>query len=250
VTVIDLNADVGEEAGGPGGDGPLLDVVTSASVACGFHAGDPSVMRRTVTDAVARRVVVGAHPSYPDRAGFGRQELDRSPKQVADDVLYQVGALDSLARTEGTRVRYVKAHGSLYHRMADDETYARAVGEAMRAIGDLVLLAPYGSVAVTVAERLGLEVATEAFVDRGYLPDGRLAPRGQRGAVLTDVHEVAIRAVRMATDHRVAAVDGSTVTIAATSFCVHGDTPRALTLAQEVRSALDRAGFTLRSFAP
>jgi 5-oxoprolinase (ATP-hydrolysing) subunit A len=250
VTVIDLNADVGEEAGGPHGDSPLLDVVTSASVACGFHAGDSSVMRRTLSDAVARQVVIGAHPSYPDRAGFGRREVDRSPHQVADDVLYQVGALEALARREGTRVRYVKAHGALYHRIGEDEAYAQAFCEAVRAIGDLVLLAPYGSVAVDVAERLGLEVATEAFADRGYLPDGHLAPRDRPGAVLTDADEVAARAVRMATDHQVVAVDGSIVSMAATSFCVHGDTPGALTLAQKVRGALTAAGFTLRSFAP
>jgi UPF0271 protein len=249
VPVIDLNADVGEEAGGPDGDGALLDVVTSASVACGFHAGDPSVMRRTVGDAVERHVVVGAHPSYPDREGFGRREMAISPTRLADDLLYQIGALDGLARSYTARVRYVKPHGALYHRVADDEACARAVCEALRAYGDLMLLAPYGSRAIAVAEQLGVEVATEAFADRAYRSDGRLVPRQVAGGVITDADDVARRAVSLAADHRVATVDGQWIAVAASSICIHGDTPGSVELARRVRQALTTAGIELHPFA-
>jgi UPF0271 protein len=248
VPVIDLNADVGEDANGPDGDGALLDVVTSASVACGFHAGDPSVMRRTLGDAVVRQVVVGAHPSYPDRSGFGRRQMEISPARLTDDLLYQIGALDGVARAYATRVRYVKPHGALYHRMGEDEVCAKAICDALRAYGGLALLAPYGSVAIAVAEHFGVEVATEAFADRSYLPDGRLAPRGDAGAVVTDADEVAARAVSLAVDHRVAALDGTWVPVAATSICLHGDTPGAAERAQHVRRSLAAAGVGLQPF--
>lgn len=246
--VIDLNADVGEEASGPDGDGALLDIVTSASVACGFHAGDPSIMRRTLGDAVVRGVVVGAHPSYPDRAGFGRREMEISPTRLTDDLLYQIGALDGLARSYKARVHYVKPHGALYHRMGEDEACAKAVCDALRAYGGLSLLAPYGSVVIAVAEHFGVEVATEAFADRAYLPDGRLAPRGDAGAVVTDADAAAARAVTLALEHRVAALDGSWIPITAASICVHGDTAGAAELARQVRGALTAAGVTLQSF--
>jgi 5-oxoprolinase (ATP-hydrolysing) subunit A len=248
VPVIDLNADVGEEASGPDGDGALLDVVTSASVACGFHAGDPSVMRRTLHDAVSRHVVVGAHPSYPDRTGFGRREMEISPTRLTDDLLYQIGALDGLARAYATRVRYVKPHGALYHRMGEDEACAAAVCDALRAYGGLALLAPCGSVAIVVAEHAGLEVATEAFADRAYLPDGRLAPRTDAGAVVTDAEDVAGRAVTLAVDHRVMATDGSWIAVDPSSICVHGDTPGSTALAQQVRMSLASAGVSLEPF--
>jgi 5-oxoprolinase (ATP-hydrolysing) subunit A len=248
VVVIDLNADVGEEASGPDGDGPLLDVVTSASVACGFHAGDPSVMRTTLGDAVTRQVVVGAHPSYPDRTGFGRRDMEISPSRLIDDLLYQIGALDGLARSYASRVSYVKPHGALYHRMGEDEACAKAVCEALRAYGSLTLLAPYGSVAIAVAEHSGVEVATEAFADRAYLPDGRLVPRGEAGAVVTGAEAVAERAVSLAVDHRVATVDGGWFPIDASSICVHGDTPGSVALAGRVRDALTKAGVALAPF--
>jgi len=194
---VDLNADIGEDAGGggggagkavvsgaAGGDEVLLDLVTSVSVACGVHAGDPRTMRRTVEAAARRGVVVGAHPSYPDREGFGRRPMDIPPAQVTVEVRHQVEALDALARRCGTRVRYVKPHGALYHRMADDEECALAVSEALRQVGDLVLLAPAGSRTLGVVESTGVRIATEAFADRAYRPDGRLAPRGAAGSVL------------------------------------------------------------------
>jgi UPF0271 protein len=247
--VIDLNADVGEEAGGPDGDGPLLEVVTSASVACGFHAGDPSVMRQTLGDAVTHQVVVGAHPSYPDRAGFGRRDMDVPSARLTDDLLYQIGALDGVARTYATRVRFVKPHGALYHRMGEDEGCARAICQALQAYGNLMLLAPYGSLAVTVAEEFGVDVATEAFADRAYLPDGRLAARSEPGAVVTDPDDVAGRAVALAVDHRIVALDGSWIPVAAQSICVHGDTPGAAALATRVHRSLTAAGVTVAAFA-
>jgi len=182
VPVIDLNADVGEEASGPDGDGALLDVVTSASVACGFHAGDPSVMRRTLGDAVERGVVVGAHPSYPDRPDSDAGTWRSRPRDSPTNLLYQIGALDGLARAYTTRVSLLKPHGALYHRMGEDEACAKAVCDALRAYGNLALLAPYGSVAIAVAERFGVEVATEAFADRAYLPDGPAGPESDVGA--------------------------------------------------------------------
>ncbi|MGH9018598.1 MAG: 5-oxoprolinase subunit PxpA, partial [Acidimicrobiales bacterium] len=220
--VIDLNADVGEEVAGADGDGPLLEVVTSASVACGFHAGGPSVMRATLADAVAKGVTVGAHPSYPDRVGFGRRAMEIAPGQLTDDLLYQIGALDGLARAYGTRVRYVKPHGALYHRMGEDEACAAAVCAALRSYGDLVLLAPTGSLAIATAEGAGLAVATEAFADRAYLPDGRLVPRSDTGAVVSDPDAVADRALRLAVDHKVTTVDGTDLVLDASSLCIHG----------------------------
>jgi len=245
---VDLNADVGEGAGGAGDDEVLLDLVTSASVACGVHAGDPGTMRRTVEAAARRGVVVGAHPSYPDRAGFGRRPMDMPPAEVTEEVLAQVGALDTVARACGTVVRFVKPHGALYLHMADDARCARAVAEALRRAGDLVLLAPAGSGTVEVARAAGVRVATEAFADRAYLSDGRLAPRSLPGAVLTDPAEVARRALRLAVDHEVTTVEGTVISLTASSICVHGDTPGAGEAARQVRTTLEGAGVTLLPF--
>ncbi len=250
---VDLNADVGELAGEPGTplpDRSLLDLVTTAHVACGFHAGDPELMRRTVTAALAAGVVVGAHPSYPDRRGFGRHPMDRSPSLVADDVAYQVGALQAVARTCGGRVRSVKAHGALYNRMAVDEACTLAVAGAVAALGDdLVLVVPAGSLAEAVARRQGVPTATEGFCDRGYLPDGTLAPRSTAGAVVTDPEEAGRRAVAMAVNGRVTAVDGRELPLRCDTLCVHGDTPGAVAVAAAVRRALTGAGVGLAPFA-
>lgn len=217
-------------------------------MACGVHAGDTETMRRTVRGAARRGVVVGAHPSYPDRGGFGRRPMDLAPALITEHVLAQVAALDAVARECGTEVRYVKPHGALYLRMADDQSCARAVVEAVREAGDLVLLAPAGTGAVEVAASMGVRVATEAFADRAYLPDGRLAPRSVDGAVLSDPADVTRRAVHIALYHEVTAVDGSTVAVTASSICVHGDTPGAGAMARQVRSELERFGVTLASF--
>jgi 5-oxoprolinase (ATP-hydrolysing) subunit A len=205
-------------------------------------------MRRTVQSAARRGVVVGAHPSYPDRAGFGRRPMDIAPARISAEVLSQVAALDTVARQCGTRVRYVKPHGALYLRMADDEACARAVAAAVGEAGDLVLLVPAGTPCVEVAASMGVAVATEAFADRAYLPDGRLAPRSVSGAVLDDPAEVVRRAVGIAVDHEVTAVGGTTINLVASSVCVHGDTPGAAAMASGVRIALEALGVTLRPF--
>lgn len=264
--VVDLNADLGEGREPPPGrlptgvpgqppehhgeDEGLLGLVTTAHVACGFHAGGPSVMRRTVTAAAAAGVVVGAHPSYPDATGFGRQALGHPPERVADDVLYQVGALMGVAGACGVTVRSVKAHGALYHRMTVDQKCAAAVSSAVHRLGeDLCLVLPSGSAAVQVAADMGLRVVREAFCDRGYRPDGTLAQRGEPGALVTDPREVALRAVSLATTGEVRAVDGSLLRISCDTLCVHGDTPGAVGLAASVRQALARAGLRVVPFA-
>ena len=252
MTVMDLNSDVGESFGSwrMGDDAAVFRSVSSANVACGFHAGDPSVMAQTCRDAVAAGVTVGAHVAYRDLAGFGRRFLDCSPTELADDVLYQMGALEAVARAAGARVSYVKPHGALYHTIAHHEVHAQAVVDAVRAFGgDLPLLLLPGSVALSKAERAGLRAVTEAFADRGYTPDGRLVSRREEGAVLHDAAEVTERMVRLAQDGTLTAVDGSTVRIAAESICVHGDTPGAAAMAAEVRRGLEDAGITIRSFA-
>ena len=252
MTVMDLNSDVGESFGAwdMGDDAAIFRSVSSANVACGFHAGDPSVMAQTCRDAVAAGVTVGAHVAYRDLAGFGRRFLDCSPTELADDVLYQMGALEAVARAAGTTVRYVKPHGALYNTIVHHEAHAQAVVDAVKAFGgDLPLLLLPGSVALRTAEKAGLRAVPEAFADRGYTPEGTLVSRRDPGAVLHDAAQVTERMVRLAEDGTLTAVDGSTVRIHAESICVHGDTPGAAAMAAEVRAGLDRAGITVRSFA-
>ncbi|BAG30459.1 LamB/YcsF family protein [Kocuria rhizophila] len=252
MTVMDLNSDVGEPFGawGMGDDAAVFRSVSSANVACGFHAGDPSVMAQTCRDAVAAGVTVGAHVAYRDLAGFGRRFLDCSPTELADDVLYQMGALEAVARAAGTTVRYVKPHGALYNTIVHHEAHAQAVVNAVKAFGgDLPLLLLPGSAALRAAEKAGLRAVPEAFADRGYTPEGTLVSRRDPGAVLHDAAQVTERMVRLAEDGTLTAVDGSTVRIHAESICVHGDTPGAAAMAAEVRAGLDRAGITVRSFA-
>lgn len=247
---MDLNADMGESFGrwSIGDDEALLAHITSANVACGFHAGDPWTMSRTVAAAADRGVAVGAHPSYRDLAGFGRRFLDVAPAELTADVIVQLGSLQAMCAAHGTRVRYVKPHGALYNRAAVDEVHARAVVEAVRAVDDaLPVLCLPGSVLAREADRAGLRAVGEAFADRAYAPDGTLAPRSLPGAVL---HEgVAERVVELVTTGSVEAIDGSRVSVAAESICLHGDTPGAVALAAEVRAALEAAGVGLEPFA-
>jgi UPF0271 protein len=248
---IDLNADLGEGFGvwRLGDDEALLEVVTSANVACGFHAGDPSTMGRVCTRAVESGVAIGAQVSYRDLAGFGRRVMDVDAAELTDDVLYQLGALDGIARVSGTRVSYLKPHGALYNAVVEHETQARAVVDAVAAYDErLPVLGLPGSALLLAAEAMGLRTVREGFADRAYTPAGTLVPRREPGAVLHDPAEVAERAVRMAVDGQVGAVDGSTVRVAVDSICVHGDTPGAVELARAVRAALVAAGLPPTSF--
>lgn len=248
---IDLNADLGEGFGvwRLGDDDALLGVVSSANVACGFHAGDPSIMRRVCERAVAGRVAIGAQVSYRDLAGFGRRFVDVAPAELADDVLYQLAALDGIARSAGGRVAYVKPHGALYNATVTHAEQAGAVVDAVaRYDPSLAVLGLPGSALLERADRAGLRGVTEGFADRGYTAEGTLVPRDRPGALIEDPAVVAERAVRMAVDGEVVAVDGSRVAVDVASVCVHGDTPGAVELARAVRTALTAAGITVAAF--
>ena len=249
---IDLNADLGEGFGvwRLGDDAALLDVVTSANVACGFHAGDPLTMRQVCALAVQRGVAIGAQVGYRDLAGFGRRRMEVAADELAADVLYQLGALEGCARAAGDRVRYVKPHGALYNTAADDPDQASAIASAVAAFDpSLPLLGLPDSALAEAAERHGLPYINEAFADRGYTGTGRLVPRSQPGAVVTNAATVVERALGIARDGLVRAADGSTIKITATSLCLHGDTPGAVALARAVRSALAEDGIPVESFA-
>ena len=250
--VIDLNADLGESFGAwrLGDDEALLALVTSANIACGFHAGDPLTIRRACAGAVARGVTIGAQVSYRDLAGFGRREMDVPPDELTAEVLYQIAALDGIARAEGGRVSYIKPHGALYNRVVWDATQAGAIINAIRAFNPaLPLLTLPGSVAAIEASAAGLTVVAEAFADRAYRDDGTLVPRGQPEAVLTDPDVVASRVTGLVTEGTVESVTGRPIRVLARSICLHGDTPGAVGLAMAVRSALEKAGATLAPFA-
>jgi UPF0271 protein len=250
---IDLNADLGEGFGvwRLGDDDALLAVVSSANVACGFHAGDPSTMRRVCRGAAANGVAVGAQVGYRDLAGFGRRRIDVAPEELTADVMYQIGALDAFARAAGTRVSYVKPHGALYNTAADDPVQAGAVTAAVAAVdASLPLLGLPDSAMQEAAAAAGLRFVAEAFADRGYLADGRLVPRSRAGAVLTDPAAVVARAVALALGEAVETADGATLTVRAESLCLHGDTPGAADLARAVRTGLEARGVAIRAFAP
>ena len=242
---IDLNADVGESIGDDEG---VLPFVSSANIACGFHAGNPQVMRSTAQLAQSLGVSIGAHPSFQDRDGFGRREMQISTAELERLVAYQIGALAMVASALGTRLNHVKPHGALYNMAARDAAMADAVARAVQTVdASLVLYGLSGSQLVAAGERAGLAVASEVFADRGYRADGSLAPRGAPRAVLTDVADVAQRAVGMATGQGVVSVDGTTIRVKADTICVHGDTPGAAALARAVRSALTGAGIRVVS---
>ncbi|MDR6906655.1 UPF0271 protein [Agromyces sp. 3263] len=250
--VIDLNSDLGESFGAwrVGDDEAMFGLVSSANVACGFHAGDALTMAESVSRAARHGVALGAHPGYRDLAGFGRRALDTSPAELAAELLVQLGGLDGLARAAGTRVRYVKAHGALYHRLAVDETAAHAFAEAVaRYDATLPLLGPPSSALERASDASGLRFAREAFVDRGYVADGSLVPRGEPGAVVDDPAAAADRALELAETGGITADDGSRVELAPDSLCLHGDTPGAVAMARAVRAALEAARVEIRAFA-
>src|SRR4051812_43590445 len=251
MTTIDLNADLGEGFGvwRLGDDDALLGVVTSANVACGFHAGDPTTMRRVCAGAVATGVAIGAQVSYRDLAGFGRRFIDVAPAELTDDVLSQLAALDGVARAGGGRVSYLKPHGALYNAVVTHEAQARAVVAAVLAYDPaLPVLGLPGSVLLRKADKAGLRTVAEGFADRGYTPEGTLVSRRAPGALVHEPAAVAERAVRMAAEGAVVAVDGTTVDVAVGSVCVHGDTPGAVELARGVRTALEAAGLEIAPF--
>lgn len=252
MTTIDLNADLGEGFGRYrlDSDVELLDLVSSANVACGFHAGDPLVMRETVSRAAARRVVIGAHPSYPDLQGFGRRDMSATPEEVEAFIVYQIGALAAFCGAHGARLRYVKPHGALYNRAARDAAIARAIARGIRSVDPgLILLGLDGTPMLTEAQAEGIDIAREAFVDRAYLPDGHLVPRGQAGAVLDDIPSVVERAVRMVTERFVIAIDGTRRIVRPDSLCVHGDGPHAVAIVRALRERFDAVGIDVAPFA-
>ena len=248
---IDLNADVGESFGAwaMGADAELLALVTSANVACGFHAGDPTVMDRTVALAARAKVAIGAHPSHPDLRGFGRRAIQADPVDIERDVIYQIGALQAFARTHGTRVVHVKPHGALYNQAAEDEAVARAIARGVARVDAKLILVGLASTAVMrrAAEAEGLRFAAEAFADRRYTPKGTLVSRREPGAVLSDPAQAAAQAVKIATEGRVRASDGTEVELRADTLCLHGDNPAAVANAAAVRRALESAGVAVRS---
>jgi UPF0271 protein len=248
---IDLNADLGEGFGRwrLGDDDALLDVVTSANVACGFHAGDPATMHRVCRAAVSKGVAIGAQVGYRDLAGFGRRRIDYDHDELRDDVLYQIGALEAFCRIAGGRVAYVKPHGALYNTAAVDEGQAAAVVAAVRGYDvALPVLCQPASVLARSAASAGLRAVGEGFADRGYRADGTLMPRSADGAVIHDPAAVVARAVRMAVEGVVEAAGGAIVPGPVASICVHGDTPGAVDLAIRVRNGLREAGLTVGAF--
>jgi UPF0271 protein len=246
---IDLNADLGESFGRwtLGDDAALMKSITSANVACGYHAGDPGVMRDTVRLARDAGVAVGAHPGLPDLAGFGRRTMAVTPREVEDFVLYQVGALAAVAAAEGVRLQHVKAHGALYNMAVRDRPLADAIVRAVASFDrSLILFGLPGSELVRAGEAAGLRVAAEGFADRAYEPDGSLTPRTKPGAIIHDAGEAIARAIRMVRDGIVRATDGRDVSMRIDTICTHGDTPNSHELTRALRAALQAAGIAVR----
>jgi UPF0271 protein len=241
-----LNADVGEGMD----DGTLLPYVTSANIACGMHAGDPTTMDQTVELALSRGVRVGAHPGYPDRENFGRVTMEMASDEIENLVVYQVAALQGFVRSRGARVTHVKPHGALYHRGAEFPDVARAIAEGVRRVGThLVLVGAAGSMLIGAGREAGLPVAEEAFADRRYRADGTLVPRGQPGALLTDPDEAAEQAVRLARDGVAIADDASTIRVRADTICLHGDTPGVAEIAIKIHERFRTAGIRIAPLA-
>ncbi|WP_062118682.1 LamB/YcsF family protein [Aureimonas sp. AU40] len=251
MSAIDLNSDLGESYGAwaMGDDAAMLSIVSSANIACGFHAGDPAGLLRTLREAAERGVRVGAHVSYPDRVGFGRRDMDVAHEELVADVVYQIGALQGLARAAGTSVTYVKPHGALYNRIAGDARQGRAVIEGIKlADPTLVLMGLAGAPILTQAREAGLATVAEAFADRAYTPEGTLVSRREPGAVIHDPETVARRMVQLAQSGTLEAIDGSTVRLTAQSICVHGDSPGAVAIARAVREAFEASSIAVRPF--
>ncbi|MDC9622257.1 LamB/YcsF family protein [Xenorhabdus sp. XENO-7] len=251
IKAIDLNSDLGESFGQwkMGNDAEMLGIVSSANVACGFHAGDPVGILQTLKSAKENQVAIGAHVSYPDLVGFGRRNMDIASHELTADVIYQIGALQGLALAAGTSVRYVKPHGALYNTIANDERQALAVIEGILVIDpNLALVGLAGSNILRLAQEKGLKTIAEAFADRAYTAAGELVSRREAGAVLHDADLVAQRMLQLVTEGGVDSIDGKFTPIKADSICVHGDSPGALDMAKQVKKVLQQAGITIQSF--
>ena len=245
---VDLNSDMGESFGAwkMGADSEVLTSVSSANIACGFHGGDPAVMRETVRLARDANVAVGAHPGLPDLIGFGRREMRVTPDDVENMTIYQIGALAAIAAAEGVRLRHVKAHGALYNMAARDAALATAIARAIAAVDpSLVMFGLAGSHMLQIGREHGLQVASEAFADRAYEPDGSLTPRTRPGSVIHDPDLVVRRAVKMVQQGKVTAVDGSEISLQADTICTHGDTPGAHGLVRRLREGLQQQGIAI-----
>jgi UPF0271 protein len=249
---IDLNSDLGESFGPwpMGQDAALMESITSANIACGFHAGDPGVMRQTLALAKDKGVAVGAHPGFPDLVGFGRREMKATPAEVEDFVLYQVAALAGMAQAKGVKLQHVKAHGALYNMACKDRALADAIARAVAAFDrSLVLFGLPNSELLRAGDAAGLAVAAEVFADRAYERDGSLTSRSKPGSVIDDTTTVVERAVRMVKDKEVIATDGSVIALQADTMCLHGDTPGAADHARAVRRGLEAAGIRVASLS-
>jgi UPF0271 protein len=247
---VDLNCDMGEGAGARRADqdDALLDLVTSANIACGFHAGDPSIMERTVKAALSRGVSAGAHPALPDLQGFGRRSMTINPDEAYSLVLYQIGALDAFARAAGGKLRHVKPHGALYNMAAKDAALAAAVAKAVRNFDpNLILMGLSGGALLRAGRALGLTCASEVFADRGYEPDGSLTPRGTTGAMIEDEGVAVSRVLRMIREGKVQSRIGGDVEVRADTVCIHGDQPQALAFARRLRGVLAEEGVAVRT---
>jgi len=248
MSMIDLNSDLGESFGvyTIGRDGEVLDNVSSANVACGFHAGDPSVMVKTVRTAAAKGVAVGAHPGYPDLVGFGRRTMKCKPDEIYADCLYQIGAISAACRACGARLQHVKPHGAMYNTAAKDMDMALAIAKAVKDGGDdLILMGLAGSLFEKAARETGILFASEAFADRAYMPDGTLVPRSRDGAVIHDSGKAADRIVRMITEGKVKTIDGTDIDLSPDSICLHGDTVEAVQMTGILRKRLEGEGIKI-----
>lgn len=242
---VDINCDLGESFGAytTGNDSEILDFVTSANIACGFHAGDPSVMSETVDMAVSKGVAVGAHPGYRDLQGFGRRFMDITPEQAGQLILYQVGALYGFVAARGARIQHVKPHGALYNAAVGDAVLAEAIAVAVQQLDpDLILFGLAGSELIAAGERIGLRTASETFADRSYQADGSLTSRRQPGAMIEDEGRAIDQVIRMVKEGKVRSLQGTDVAVRADTICVHGDEPRAVQFAKAIRSNLDQVG--------
>lgn len=250
MTSVDLNCDMGESFGAYqiGADTAVMPWITSANIACGFHGGDPSVMRRTVAAAKEAKVAIGAHPGFPDLVGFGRRSMDVTPQEAYDLVVYQVGALGAFAAAAGVAMQHVKPHGALYNMAVKDLGLSDAIAQAVHDVdARLVLFGLAGSVMIAAGERVGLRTAQEVFADRNYMADGSLVSRKREDAMVHDASQAAARALRMVTEGKVKTVDGADIAIHADTICIHGDGPDAAAFARAIRAALVRGGVEVKA---